>query len=351
MQHQTFGRRTGLRVSAYALGTGNFGTQWGTRATPAQAKQIFDRFAQAGGTFLDTADSYQNGESESILGDLLAADRDHFTVATKFSSASGGHTGVLDTGNGRKNMVRAVEASLRRLRTDRIDLYWVHHPDTVTPIEEILRGLDDLVTAGKILYAGFSNFPAWRVSRAQAIAESHGWAPIAGVQIEYSLADRTADRDVLPMAEALGLGVALWSPLGGGLLTGKYRESDAGRLTDWHNLIHTEDTAQKKAVVDELLAVARELDVPPAQVTMAWLLYQQARSTTALIPVIGPRTVEQLDDYLAALDVPLSPAQATRLERVSAVAPGVPHEVAAAGRAGLLGGDADRFRPLTVPVA
>jgi aryl-alcohol dehydrogenase-like predicted oxidoreductase len=280
MQHQTFGR-TGLRVSAYALGTGNFGTQWGTRATPAQAKRIFDRFAQAGGTFLDTADSYQNGESESILGDLLAADRDHFTVATKFSSASGGHTGVLDTGNGRQNMVRAVEASLRRLRTDRIDLYWVHHPDTVTPIEEILRGLDDLVSAGKILYAGFSNFPAWRVSRAQAIAESHGWAPIAGVQIEYSLADRTGDRDVLPMAEALGLGVALWSPL----------------------------------------------------------------------PVIGPRTVEQLDDYLSALDVSLSPVQASRLERVSAVAPGVPHEVAAAGRAGLLGGDADRFRPLPVPVA
>jgi aryl-alcohol dehydrogenase-like predicted oxidoreductase len=324
---------------------------WATGATPEQAKQIFDRFAAAGGTFIDTADSYQRGQSESILGDLLAADRDHFTLATKFSSASGAHTGIADTGNSRKNMVRAVEASLRRLKTDRIDLYWAHFPDDITPAEEILRGLDDLASAGKILYAGLSNFPAWRISRAHAIAELRGWAPIAGVQVEYSLAERSADREVLPMAEALGLGVTLWSPLGGGLLTGKYRQSDAGRLSDWQTLVHTEDTAQKKAVVDELLAVAAEIGAPPAQVSMAWLLHRQSRSTTALIPVIGPRTIEQLDDYLAALSVTLSPEQAERLDRVSAVALGVPHDVVAAGRAGLLGGDAERFRPLVVPVA
>ena len=351
MQHQTFGRLTGLRVSAYALGAGNFGTGWATGATPEQAKQIFDRFAQAGGTFIDTADSYQNGESESILGGLLAADRDHFTLATKFSSASGAHTGISDTGNSRKNMVRAVEASLRRLKTDRIDLYWAHHPDGITPVDEILRGLDDLVSAGKILYAGLSNFPAWRISRAQAIADLRGWAPISGIQIEYSLVERTADRELLPMAEALGLGVALWSPLGGGLLTGKYRHSDAGRLTDWQRLVHTESTAQKKAVVDQLLAVAAELGAPPAQVSMAWLRHRQSQSTTALVPVIGPRTVEQLDDYLASLQVTLSPAQADRLDQASAVALGVPHEVAADAHAGLLGGDADRVRPLVVPVA
>jgi aryl-alcohol dehydrogenase-like predicted oxidoreductase len=350
MQHQTFGRGTGLRVSEFALGTGNFGTAWGTSTTPEQVKLIFDRFAQAGGTFIDTADSYQNGESESAVGELLAADRDHFTLATKYSSASGAHTGIADTGNSRKNMVRAVEASLRRLRTDRIDLYWVHHPDGITPIEEILRGLDDLLSAGKIVYAGLSNFPAWRISRAEAIADLRGWAPVSGVQVEYSLVERTADRDVLPMAEALGLGVTLWSPLGGGLLTGKYRQSDAGRLTDWQRLVHTESTAQKKAVVDELLAVAAELGAPPAQVSMAWLRHRQAQTATALVPVIGPRTIEQLDDYLASLDVTLSPAQADRLDQASAVALGVPHEVAAASHAALLGGDANRFRPLVVPV-
>jgi aryl-alcohol dehydrogenase-like predicted oxidoreductase len=337
MRYRTFGRLTGLRVSEYALGAGNFGTSWGVGAEPAEARRMFERFAEAGGTLIDTAETYQHGESETLLGDFLAADRDQFVVATKYS-----------VGNDRRGMVRAVEGSLERLKTDRIDLYWVHHQDGVTPIEEVLRGLDDLVTSGKILHAGFSNFPAWRVARAQTIAELRGWAPVTGIQVEYSLVERSADRELLPMAEALGLGVALWSPLGGGLLTGKYRESDAGRLTDWNRLIHTEDSGQKTRTVDEVLAIATELDVPPAQVAMAWLRDRDARSATSLISIIGPRNVAQLDDYLAALDVTLTREQADRLDAVSAPTLGVPHGVAAEVRERFVGAD---FDLAPVPVA
>jgi aryl-alcohol dehydrogenase-like predicted oxidoreductase len=337
MRQRTFGRLTGLRVSEYALGAGNFGTGWGTGAEPGEARRMFERFAEAGGTLIDTAESYQLGESELLLGDFLAADRDHFVVATKYS-----------TGNHRRDMIRAVEGSLRRLETDRIDLYWVHFQDGVTPIEEILRALDDLVTSGKIVHAGLSNFPAWRVARAQTIAELRGWSPVAGLQVEYSLVERSAERELLPMAEALGLGVALWSPLGGGLLTGKYRHSDEGRLTDWNRLVHTEDSAQKTRTVDEVLAIAGELAVPPAQVAMAWLRDRDARSSTALVSIIGPRNVAQLEDYLAALDVTLTREQAERLDAVSSPTLGVPHAITAERRETLLGRD---FTLPAVPVA
>jgi aryl-alcohol dehydrogenase-like predicted oxidoreductase len=321
MLHQTFGWRSGLRVSAYALGTVNFGTRWGTGTAPDEARAIFDRFTTAGGTFIDTSDSYERAESEEILGDLLATDRDHFTVATKFGSPDGTHRGITVSGNSRKNMIRAVEASLRRLRTDRIDLYWAHFPDGLTPIDEILRGFDDLVSAGKILYAGLSNFPAWQVSHATAITDLRGWAPVTAIQAEYSLLERTADRELLPMASALGLGVGMWSPLGGGRLTGKYRTSDAGRLTDWRGaLVH----AENKVVLDLVLDIAAELGVSPVQVSMAWLLHRQAQSPTALIPLIGPRTVAHLDEYLAALRLTLPQEQIAQLDEASAVAPGVP---------------------------
>jgi aryl-alcohol dehydrogenase-like predicted oxidoreductase len=206
MNYEIFGRRTGLRVSELALGTGNFGTGWGYGAEPEDARKMFDRFVQAGGTFIDTADTYQFGQSERLVGELIASDRDTFVLATKYTLGSIPNGGVSRLGNSRKNMMRSVEDSLKRLNTDRIDLYWAHFPDEVTPVEEILRAFDDLVRAGKILYAGLSNFPAWRVSRAVTLADLHGWAPVVGVQIEYSLADRTADREILPMAEGLGLG-------------------------------------------------------------------------------------------------------------------------------------------------
>jgi aryl-alcohol dehydrogenase-like predicted oxidoreductase len=352
VRYLTFGRCTGLRVSEYCLGTGNFGTGWGAGADAAQARRMFDRFADAGGTLLDTADSYQRDtESENMLGEFLAGDRDHFVVATKYTNGAGAKPRVSETGNSRKNMIRSLEGSLRRLRTDYVDIYWAHFPDRMTPAEEIVRAFDDLVRAGKILHGALSNFPAWRVARAATIAELRGWSPVAGIQVEYSLADRTADRELVPMAEALGLAATFYHPLAGGLLTGKYRGHAEGRMTVRARGYHTEDTEQRTAIVSELLAVADDIGVPPAQVAMAWLRGRGERSGTALIPIIGPRTVDQLDDYLSALEVTLSEDQFARLSEVSAVSLGVPHDAADAQQPVLAGGQPDRMMSPVVPVA
>jgi aryl-alcohol dehydrogenase-like predicted oxidoreductase len=248
-------------------------------------------------------------------------------------------------------MIRAVEGGLARMRTDYIDLLWVHFPDTVTPTEEIVRGLDSVVRAGKIRYAGLSNFPAWRVPRAATLAELRGWSPVTAVQLEYSLAERSGDRELLPMAETLGLGVALWSPLGGGLLTGKYRVSSEGRLTDLGRVIRTEDNEHRAAAVDAVLDVAAEIGASPAQVAMAWLRARADGATTAYVPIIGPRTVAQLEDYLGALSLRLDPDHERRLTEASAVPLGEPHEQIGKQRATLLGGDADVFHTPIVPVA
>ena len=324
MEHFTLGRNNGLRVSALTLGTGTFGTKWGYGATPEVAEEIFNRFAEAGGTAIDTAASYQVGESEEILGGLLAGRRDEFTVATKFALGGAEGTGPLQTGNSRRAMTRSVEASLRRLQTDYIDLLWVHWPDFVTPIEEIMHTFDDLVSAGKVLYAGLSNFPAWLSARAATLAELRGWAPLSAVQFEYSLVERSGDRENLPMAEALGVGAALWSPLGGGLLSGKYRSGEQGRLTGWGRLTHTENDDRKMATVDAVLAAGEDLGVPPAQIAVAWLLERGRRSTTGVVPIIGPRTVEQLESYLAASDVELGD-WFEKLDGVSGIDLGQPH--------------------------
>jgi aryl-alcohol dehydrogenase-like predicted oxidoreductase len=346
VEHFTFGRNNGLRTSQLALGAGNFGTRWGYGADEATSRAILDRFAESGGTFIDTAATYQVGESEEILGRVLAGRRDEFTLATKFAvggTAEG--SGVLQTGNSRRAMTRSVENSLRRLDTDYVDLLWVHWPDFVTPVEEIVRTFDDLIGSGKVLYAGLSNFPAWLTARGVTIAEVRGWAPLAAIQVEYSLVERSADRDNLPMAEALGLGVALWSPLGGGLLTGKYRSGASGRLTEWNRVVHTEDDAAKAAVLDSVIAVAEELTVPPAQVAVAWLLERARRSTTGIVPIIGPRSVAQLGDYLAALDLDLG-AQYERLDEVSRIPLGQPHDQDAEQLPAVLGGNTFRRHPV-----
>ncbi|WP_329128971.1 aldo/keto reductase [Streptomyces sp. NBC_01476] len=350
MQHMTFGRRTGLRVSEYALGTANFSTTPGAGADRTEARAIFDTFAEAGGTFVDSADHYQRGEAETVLGELLGADRDHFVVATKYTRGSGDHTRIGETGNSRKVMVRSLEASLKRLRTDYVDVYWAHLPDTLTPVDEIVAAFDDLVRAGKIHYGGLSNFPAWRVATAATVADLRGRASVIGVQTEYSLADRTAERELLPMAEAFGLGAALYAPLAGGLLTGKYRHGDEGRLSRWGGGVHTEDGERKTAVVDAVLAVAEETGAGAGQVSMAWLRRRAARAATALVPVIGPRTTAQLGEYLGALEVPLTDEQYDRLERASAVVLGTPHDTSAAGLAASLGGDPRRIEHHPVPV-
>ena len=203
MRYRLFGRGTGLRVSELALGAGTFGTRWGYGAQPADAKRILDAYLDAGGNFIDTADGYQFGEAEELLGQFLPGRRNDIVLATKFTRGAAPKPGLTTVGNSRRVMIDAVEASLKRLQTDRIDLLWVHMPDAVTSSEEIMRGLDDLVRAGKVVYLGFSDFPAWRVARAATIAELRGWAPLAGIQVEYSLAERTPDRELLPMAQAL----------------------------------------------------------------------------------------------------------------------------------------------------
>jgi aryl-alcohol dehydrogenase-like predicted oxidoreductase len=351
MRYTTFGRRTGLRVSEYALGTGNFGTRRSPGSSPEEARLVFDAFAEAGGMFIDTSASYQFGQAEELLGGFLRSDRDHFVVATKYTNPTDAHPRVSDTGNGRKNMVRSLEASLKRLRTDYVDLFWAHAPDTVTPLEETLAAFDDLVRAGKIHHAGLSNFPAWRTARAATIAELRGLAPVIAIQSEYSLIERSAERELLPMAESLGLGVGLWSPLGGGLLTGKYRDGGRGRLTNSQGVIQTDVTEQKAAIVDAVMAIASEIGASPSQVSLAWMLQRAARSTTSLVPVIGPRNLAQLHDHLGALDVGLNEAHLARLDQVSGVALGVPHEIAALVHDSVLGGDASRFRPPSIPVA
>ncbi|WP_225783913.1 aldo/keto reductase [Xenophilus sp. Marseille-Q4582] len=312
MQFHTFGT-TGLALSQIALGTANFGQRWGHGADAAESAAIFNAYAEAGGNVIDTADVYQFGQSEEILGGLLAGRREEFFLATKFTNGAAPQAGRLVTGNSRKAMVASVEASLRRLQTDRIDLYWVHHPDGVTPSDEIVRGLDDLARAGKILYAGLSNFPAWRLARAVTLAELTRSVPIAAAQFEYSLVHRAPEADLLPAARALGVAPVTWSPLGGGMLTGKYRQGEQGRAQGLGGeVFQAEDTPQRAAVLDEVLAIAGELGASPDQVAIAWVASRGAQ------PLIGPRSLAQLRSNLGAAGLALTPAQLARLDAVSA---------------------------------
>jgi aryl-alcohol dehydrogenase-like predicted oxidoreductase len=342
MRYRLFGKHTGLRVSELVLGTGTFGTRWGHGSEPDEAKRILDAYADAGGNFIDTADSYQFGESEEILGTLLEGRRDEFVLATKFTQSARPNAGLLVTGNSRRAMVSSLEASLKRLNTDRIDLYWVHYADGVTPMEEIVRGFDDLVRAGKVLYAGLSDFPAWRVSRAATIAELRGSIPIAGLQVEHSLVERTTEQELLPMGEALGLGIVAWSPLGGGMLTGKYRKGEQGRAEGFGGRVfQAEDTTQRTAILDAVIAIADELHVTPGEVAIAWVAAKGA------LPIIGPRSVAQLQANLASTKVSLTSGQMARLDAVSALKPVFPHSLLEdpANRDRIFSGQLDRFVP------
>lgn len=340
MRYKLFGKHTGLRVSELVLGAGNFGTGWGYGAEPDEVRHILDAYADAGGNFIDTANGYQFGQSETILGDLLAGRRADFVLATKFTMGVDPNAGILATGNSRKSMIFSVEQSLKRLKTDRIDLYWVHMSDGVTPIEEIVRGFDDLVRAGKILYAGLSDFPAWRVARAATIAELRGAVPIAGLQVEHSLVERTTELDLLPAGHALGLGVVAWSPLGGGLLTGKYRQGETGRREGFGGRVfQAENSPQRTAILDTLIAVAQEAGVTPGEIAIAWV------ATKGSLPIIGPRTLAQLESNLAAARVTLSPEQIARLDEVSAIPPVFPYTVInnPETRQGFTGGRLEQF--------
>jgi aryl-alcohol dehydrogenase-like predicted oxidoreductase len=325
MRYKIFGKHTGLRVSELVLGTANFGMAWGGHgATPSEARRIFDTYANAGGNFIDTANGYQDGQSEQFVGDLLAGRREIFVLSTKFAVKTDASSGILVTGNSRQAMVTSVEASLKRLKTDRIDLFWAHVDDGVTPMEEIMRGFDDLVRAGKILYAGLSNFPAWRVARAATIAELRGVVPIAAIQVEHSLVQRATEQDLIAAANALGLGVVAYSPLGGGVLTGKYRNDKTKNRRDeaWGGAgFQPENTPQRSAIIDTLIAIADEAGVSPGEIAVAWV------AAKGSLPIIGPRTLAQLESNLAAAEVALSLEQVARLDQVSAIPRGYPYTV------------------------
>lgn len=347
MRYQSFGRKTGLRVSEYALGTANFGTT-STSAGPDASRQIFDTFVAAGGTTFDTSNLYQGGEAESMLGSLLGKDRDDFVVITKYSGTRRERPRPGTTGNSRKSMVRSLEASLRRLDTDYVDVFMPHFPDGTTPLEEILGGFDDLVRSGKILHGGLSNFPAWRTAGAAVRADLQGLAPLVGIQTEYSLAERSADRELLPMARAHGLGVMLYSPLAGGLLTGKYRQGQTGRLTARGDAV--EGSSQQAAVVDAVIRIAEEIDSDPLQISLAWLRHHVALATTAMIPIVGPRSLAHLEGYLRSLEMELDEQHYRDLDEVSAPQLGTPHEDVSAALGHGFDGDRSLLEPPLVPV-
>jgi aryl-alcohol dehydrogenase-like predicted oxidoreductase len=300
---------------------GNVRSDRGYGATPEEAKRIIEGFADAGGNFIDTADNYQHGVSETTIGDVITANRDDFVIASKFTRGASGDPALVRLGNNRKNMVQSVEASLKRLKTDRIDLYFAHMDDFVTPMEEIARGLDDLVRAGKVVYGGLSNFPAWRVATAANSADLRGWTPISAIQIEYSLLQRTPERELLPMAEGFGLGVMGWSPMAAGILTGKYQKGERGRVTELKASVRHADNPNNDAVVAAVTSVAEEIGAKPGQVAVAWV------KAKGVLPVIGTRTREQLEDHLGALKVTLNDEQMLRLDPVTAIALGYPHDL------------------------
>jgi len=299
-------------------------------ATPAEeARVIFDHYVERGGNFLDTAVNYAGGASEEVVGDLVAGDRDRFVIATKYTAPL--RRGDPNSGgNHAKSLRQALETSLRRLRTDYIDLYWVHAWDQTTPLEELVDVLDTAVRAGKVLHIGISNTPAWAVARAVTLAEAAGRARCAAIQVEYNLAERTVERELLPMSRQLGLGVLAWGPLAGGLLTGKYLPGDddraqSGRLTPGDRRL----TERNLAIAAEAAGVARELDTSPAVVSLAWLRTQATRP----IPILGVRTAGQLDDLLGCLDLHLPEAAVDRLDVASAPSKGYPHDFLARVRA------------------
>jgi|SRR5688500_10254420 len=304
-----------LRVSELALGTMTFGETWGWGASKEESRRIFERFREAGGNFVDTANNYTDGTSEELVGEFVASDRERFVVATKYTLTTRPDDPNAG-GNHRKNLVQSLEASLRRLGTDYVDLLWVHMWDGLTPVAEVVRALDDLVRSGKVLHVGVSDTPAWVAARAHSIAELRGWTPFSAVQLPYSLVDRGAERDLLPFARELGLAVLCWGVLEGGVLTGKYdHAADAAPRR------YSGAGEQEQALAREVVAVAEEIGCSPAQVALAWVRAQPGN----LIPILGARTEAQMVDNLGSLDVALEEPQLERLAAAGAIELGFPH--------------------------
>ena len=316
MQYKLLGK-SGLKVSELCLGTMGFGPGQAWSIDKAASFSILEKFAEAGGNFLDTANRYTNGESEKIIGEFIARDRDQFVVATKYSLYDN-TTNVNASGNNRKNMMRSVDASLKRLNTDFIDLLYLHIWDSLTPVDEVMRGLDDLVRMGKVNYIGISDTPAWVIAQANTMAELMGWSKFVGLQVEYSLLQRAPERELLPMAKNFGLTLLPWAPLAGGALTGKYLKGDPGRIKEGSKRLNERSVA----ITQEVMAIAEELGVEPAHVALRWTMQQGI----SCIPIAGATKLHQLEQNLGVLDVVLSPEQLDRLDKVSAIDMGFPGE-------------------------
>jgi aryl-alcohol dehydrogenase-like predicted oxidoreductase len=315
MKYKLLGR-SGLKVSELCLGTMGFGTENGWGATKDISFAIMDTFAEAGGNFVDTANLYKNGTSEKIIGEYVTHhDRDYFVLATKYSLKDN-LTNPNASGNNRKNMMRSVEESLKRLKTDFIDILYLHIWDDITPIDEVLRGMDDLIRQGKVNYAAISDTPAWVVAKGNTLAELMGWNQFIALQIEYSLLQRTPDRELIPMAKHFGMTVTPWAPLGGGALTGKYLRGEKGRIKE--GSIRLNDRAE--GITKVVMAIADELGVSAGNVALQWT----RQLGFSCIPIVGATKVEQLADNLKTVDVILSDDQMKRLDDVSAVPLGFP---------------------------
>ncbi len=357
--------KSGLRVSEICLGTMTFGKEWGWGASKEESRKIFDAYVDAGGNFIDTANIYTDGTSEKYVSDFVSYDRDRFVIATKYTS----NTRAGDPnagGNHRKNMVQSLEASLKRLNTDYIDIYWVHAWDQTTPIEEMMRALDDMVKSGKILYIGISDAPAWVVSQANTLANLKGWTEFASIQIEYSLIERTSERELLPMANVLDIGITAWSPLGSGVLTGKYNKSsnkeyknntvnkdykqtesttndtntstsssslsasdqqNSSRLNvaNFSELSNTLLKERNLRIAEEVVNIAGEIKRTPSQVALNWIRHSKKILRNKIIPIIGAKNLVQINDNLACMEFVLSDDYIQRLNEVSKIELGFPH--------------------------
>lgn len=332
MRYKLLGK-SGLRVSELCLGTMTFGEDWGWGASKDESRKIFDAFSQAGGNFIDTANCYTNGTSEKFLGEFVASERDKYVLATKYTQST--RMGEVNAcGNHRKNLVRSLEDSLTRLATDRIDLYWVHMWDFMTPVEEVMRALDDMVRAGKILYAGISDTPAWIISQANTLAALRGWTPFVGLQIEYSLMERTPERELLPMARAFDIAVTAWSPLGSGVLTGKYGKNSgknpaepkrlATGLGDFRGVLNDRNFL----IAEEVGKIAARIGRAPSQMALNWL---RAQKNGVMIPILGARTAQQMKENLGCLDFELEEKDLASLNEASRIDAGFPHNFLANG--------------------
>lgn len=349
MKYQLLGR-SGLRVSELCLGAMTFGEEWGWGSAKEESHEIFNSYVNAGGNFIDTANKYTEGTSEKYIGEFIAGDRDRYVLATKYTSNT--RNGDPNAGgNQRKNMVQSLEASLKRLNTDYIDLFWVHAWDPLTPIEETMRSLDDMVKAGKILYIGISDAPAWIISKANTLANLKGWTEFVGLQIPYSLIERTPERELLPMASDIEIGVTAWSPLGGGVLTGKYSKNNDVQQQQQQNTSSTSSYATTKEghsrlevqnelaerylndrnmlIAQEVSRIAKEIGRSASQVALNWIRQQnmiEQCGINKIIPIFGSRKISQIKDNLACLEFELTSEQMNMLNQVSEIELGFPYD-------------------------